>query len=645
MILILQLLVLFISEVSNTDGESDTLKNLAQTRSFIDKSLLIKYILDNHRHIYIEAPPGFGKTTNLQLVQDFFTMEIDSYGYAIKAAKLLKTDKIFQDVLQKYRERHGNTSRERTASENDTKGESAPMNITKPVNAIADHLKNYVTFSKPRLKILEEWPELFESQFARYPVLMVDFGILSTDSYQDYESSFTIMVSRLFEQFNYLLLSKRLTKLTKDEFLLFRDGYKELSIGEVALGGEKLVHQLSYHHQQKAIVLVDNFDLPIRKALFAQHLDEESFTRIVENVCRFVKLLVKSEDVFRTIVTGSLRIDITDGLMHLPVFEDEFLHQYYGLTEDDVYELARRFNKEKHIAEVRTWYGGYRSERKGHNIYNTRSTLSYFETGQLKPYRNESIHFKTMKNLLKFERLGREIEDAFDNKTRLLIRQKIPLRALEQLRRSIFELNQTSSVVHRDLILQILLDHGFYTVFDGNRLSVPNFETKLDINNLIFDRAYYITKLNITDQTIDDFVRSIERITGEEASLHNFSVAVTELFKYRLPRGTRELAHTLLTLAADDSKFSVQSGRETLESDRQDVLVKRSTEMGIVIGILTGSVTDDALKPVFNRCLQVFPECKSRVAILLGLKSRGSLGDLEVLYAFDNRTRIDTGQQ
>nr|XP_018915080.1 PREDICTED: uncharacterized protein LOC109042655 isoform X2 [Bemisia tabaci] len=640
-----------ILEVSNTDGESDILKNLAQTRSFIDKSLLIKYILDGRRHIYIEAPPGFGKTTNLQLVQDFFTMEIDSYGYAINAGKLLKADKIFQDVLQKYRERHENTSTERTAFENETKGESAPANVTKSVNAIGDHLKNYVTFSKPRLKILEDWPELFESHFSRYPVLMVDFGVLSTNSYQDYESSFTIMVSRLFEQFNYLLMSKRLTKLTKDEFLLFRDGYKELSIGEVALGGEKLVHQLSYHHQQKAIVLVDNFDIPIRKALFAQHLDEESFTRIEENVCRFVKLLVKSEDVFRTIVTGSLRIDITDGLTHLPVFEDEFLHQYYGLTEVDVYELARRFNKaqkqeaQKHISEVRTWYSGYRSERKGHNIYNTRSTLSYFKTGQLKPYRNESIHFKTMKTLLNFERLGREIEDAFDNKTRLLIRQKIPLRALEQLRRSIFELNQTSSVVHRDLILQILLDHGFYTVYDGNRLSVPNLETKLDINNLIFDRAYYITKLHITNQTIDDFVQSIERITGEEASLHNFSVAVTELFKYRLPRGTRELAYTLLTLAADDRKFSVQSGREKLESDRQDVLVKRSTEMGIVIGILTGSVTDDALKPVFNRCLQVFPECKSRVAILLGLKSRGSLGDLEVLYAFDNRTRIDTGQQ
>ncbi|XP_072154370.1 uncharacterized protein [Bemisia tabaci] len=628
--------------VSNTDGESGILKNLAQTSSFIDKSLLIKYILDGRRHIYIEAPPGFGKTTNLQLVQDFFTMEIDSYGYSINAGKLLKTDKIFQDVLQKYRERHENTSTERTASKNETVSESAPVNVTKPINAVGDYLKNYVTFSKPRLKILEDWPELFESHFARYPVLMVDFGVLSTDSYLDYESSFTIMVSRLFEQFNYLLLSKRLTKLTKDEFLLFRDGYKELSIGEVALGGEKLVHQLSYHHQQKAIVLVDNFDIPIRKALFAQKLDDESFTRIVENVCRFVKLLVKSEDVFRTVVTGNLRINITDGLVHLPVFEDKFLHQYYGLIEDDVFELARRFNKEKHIAEVRTWYSGYRSERKGHNIYNTRSTLSYFQTGQLKPYRNESVNFKTMKTLLNFERLGREIEDAFDNKTRLLIRQKIPLRALEQLRRSIFELKQTSSVVHRDLILQILLDHGFYTVYDGNRLSVPNLETKLDINNLIFDRAYYITKLNITNQTIDDFVQSIERITGEEASLHNFSVAVTELFKYRLPRGTRELAHTLLTLAADDSKFSIQSGWGTLESDRQDVLVRRSTEMGIVIGILTGSVTDDALKPVFDRCLQEFPECKSRVAILLGLKSRGSLGDLEVLYAFDNRTRVDT---
>nr|XP_018916196.1 PREDICTED: uncharacterized protein LOC109043451 [Bemisia tabaci] len=93
MILQLLLLVILLSEASNADGEppgSAIFKDFAQTRAFIDKSLLIKYILDGRRHIYIEAPPGFGKTTNLQLVQDFFTMEIDSYGYAINAGKLLK---------------------------------------------------------------------------------------------------------------------------------------------------------------------------------------------------------------------------------------------------------------------------------------------------------------------------------------------------------------------------------------------------------------------------------------------------------------------------------------------------------------------------------------------------------------------------
>nr|XP_018916195.1 PREDICTED: uncharacterized protein LOC109043450 [Bemisia tabaci] len=328
--------------------------------------------------------------------------------------------------------------------------------------------------------------------------------------------------------------------------------------------------------------------------------------------------------------------------MHLPVFQDEFLHQYYGLTEEDVSELAWRYYKEKHIPDIRLWYSGYRAGRKGHNIYNTRSTLRCLTSGLLRPYQNESINFKPIKHLLNFERLGRDIEDAFDNKTRLLVRQKIPLRLLEQLRRSIFEPDRTPFVVHRDLILQMLLDHGFYTVFDGNRLNIPNFETKLDINNLIFDRAYYLTKLNVTNQTIDNFVQGIERLTGEEASIRNFSLAVTELFKYSLPRGARELAHTLLTLAADSGKFDLVRGLEAPDRKRQDVLVKRSTEAGIVIGITTDPIDDDLLRPVFIRSFQLFhQDCKAKIAILLGLKPRGQVGDLDVLYAFENRTVED----
>ncbi|CAH0386940.1 unnamed protein product [Bemisia tabaci] len=635
MILQVLFLIASVSGATNTGGEPrnhTTFKHLTTTREFIDKTLLIKFILDNHWHIYIAAPPGFGKSTNLKMLRDFFALDVNSHGYSINAAEILKTDATIQNALDKCKGLR-NVLTKRVAFLTDTEGHSIHGNVTKPHGVYP--LKNYETFSKPALQILEQFPELFLTQFARYPVILLDFGTLSTISDQDHLRSFQRMLSELFKPFCYLLKSNRLTPDNKDEFLLYRDQFEKLSLDEITVGGETLARLLSTHHHRKSIVLVDNFDAPIREALLAPHLNDRSFKGIMWGVSRFVKLLIKSRFVHRTVVTGTVRVDVF-GLTHFPIFDDDYLHRYYGLTEGDVSELAKRFEKQKNVADVRKWYGGYKTAGEGQTIYNTRSTLTFFRTGELKPYRYQCMKFKTLKNLLEFEKVGQFMEDAFDNKTRLHVREKIPQKLLEQVRQTVFGTNQT--YIHKNVILQILLDHGFYTVQDRDTLHIPNFEAMLDIKNLIFDREYYINKLKINDHIIDNFVQSIERLTGEEASFNNFSAAVTELFKHRIPRGARETAHTLLTLVADAHKFSLLRGQETLESDRQDVLVKRSEEIGIVIGIIVGSINKIALKPVFLRSLQVFPDCKLRVAILLGLKPHGLIGDLEVLYALDNRT-------
>ncbi|XP_072154363.1 uncharacterized protein [Bemisia tabaci] len=590
--MILQLLSLIISasEASNTGEEQrkyTTFKDLTKTREFIDKSLLIKFILDNHWHIYIEAPPGFGKTANLQMLRDFFALDVNSHGYSINAAEILKTDETFQNI-GKRRKGLRNTLAKRVSFVSNTDSQSVPVseNVTKTFSVSTKSLRNYDTFSKPPLRILQESPELFETQFARYPVLFIDFGNMSTKSYQDYIRTFKVMVSKLFDQFKYLLKSNRLSRSNKDEYLLFRDQVTGLSMNEVTLGGVKLAGLLSAHHHRKAIVLIDNFDVPIREALLAPHLDIESYREIAWSVSRMVKGLTESRFVHRTIVTGCLRIEIADGLMHFHIFEDESLHRYYGLTDYDVLELAKRSDRKTNIANIRKWYGGYKAVSKGQNIYKTRSAMRYFKTGVLKSYRFESIKFKSLKTLLDFKKLGRDVEDAFEDETQILIRPNIPQSLFDLLRRTIFSSNQT--VLHRSLVLQILLDHGFYTVQDGNRLHVPNFEAMLDIKNLIFDRGYYINKLNIPGQIIDNFVESIERLTGEKTSYDNFLAAVTELFKNCVPRGARELAHTLVTLLADARKFSLIRGQETPENGRQDVLVKRSPETGIVIGSWLG---------------------------------------------------------
>ncbi|WP_348257246.1 hypothetical protein, partial [Salmonella enterica] len=80
--------------------------------------------------------------------------------------------------------------------------------------------------------------------------------------------------------------------------------------------------------------------------------------------------------------------------------------------------------------DIQNWYGNYKTTPKGRKLYNTRSAISYLRTGELKPHRNEALKFKALKNLLDYERTGRHVEDAFDNHTRILIRQRIPAKHL-----------------------------------------------------------------------------------------------------------------------------------------------------------------------------------------------------------------------
>ncbi|XP_046660017.1 uncharacterized protein LOC124353967 [Homalodisca vitripennis] len=63
-------------------------RKILQTTGFVDKTLMIKNIIDKSGVALITAPPKFGKSTNLDMLKKFLEIEVDKDGHPKTRANL-----------------------------------------------------------------------------------------------------------------------------------------------------------------------------------------------------------------------------------------------------------------------------------------------------------------------------------------------------------------------------------------------------------------------------------------------------------------------------------------------------------------------------------------------------------------------------
>nr|XP_018898242.1 PREDICTED: uncharacterized protein LOC109031262 isoform X2 [Bemisia tabaci] len=570
---------------------SDLVK-LRDKALFVDKSLLIEHILTSHEHIVIEAPGGFGKTTNLRMLKEFFELEVDIDGKAV------------EDV---------------------------------------NSTTNFATFATPPLEIIAKYPQIFRDYFAQSPVIYVNMGSVSITHFDE---SFRRMVTELFLRHDYLERSPRLSGTLKDDFELYRDKCPELSLSEVVLGGEKLSVLLRGHHQKNIIVLIDNYDAPLREALLAQAsaLDMKNFDHVYENVVLFIARLVQgNSNVARSVLTGRMRVIAShkgepDNLVHLSIFDHEQLWRYYGLTKKDINtlgdQLFRETKWELNYTDVNAWYGGYKTILPEQKLHNTFSTTMYLKTHQLKRHRIHAEELRSnLSNLLPYERLGKTLEEAFDEQTRIS-RVKLIQRDLKELRAMISDPNHK---LNRDLALQYLVEIGLFSL-DGDRLTVPNLEADADLKALLLTCDYFKSKFRIQDLQVNDYIETLDRLGNRGQTYEDLAGAVLQLFEFQLPASSRELLHALVYLAAD-TKFPQVFSEEAIDRKRRDFFVQRYDSTGILVGVECGNGTAyDALKQLVDcKRYEIFRQRKLSTGILVGL-AINERPECTLAYLHDNGT-------
>ena len=141
-----------------------------------------------------------------------------------------------------------------------------------------------------------------------------------------------------------------------------------------------LLRMLEAQYGKQPILLLDEYDVPIQSAW-----EHGFYMEAIDFFRTFLTTALKTNPSLDfAVLTGVLRISkesIFSDLNNLSV--DSVLQMKYptalGFTPEEVEKLATDLGHANKMAELRTWYDGYRFD--GHEIYNPWSVLNYFAYG------------------------------------------------------------------------------------------------------------------------------------------------------------------------------------------------------------------------------------------------------------------------
>ncbi len=223
------------------------------------------------------------------------------------------------------------------------------------------------------LKISED-TELCEKYMGRYPVISVTLKGISAGCYETALDMAALTVSREAGRHQYLCESGSLTEREKESFcMLLKPERKEHIICDSL---RLLSELLEKHHGKKAILLIDEYDVPLAKAFANGYYDQ----MVLFMQSLFGQTLKTNHSLQFAVLTGCLRIakeSIFTGLNNLKVFSvtDARFDEYFGFTDQEVRELLEYYDLSDAYEDIREWYDGYQFGNK--HIYCPWDVLNY----------------------------------------------------------------------------------------------------------------------------------------------------------------------------------------------------------------------------------------------------------------------------
>ena len=284
---------------------------------FIDKTLLIKDLLDNKSDVNLfTRPRRFGKTLNMSMLQYYF-----------------------EDMRDEF-----------TGDKKD--------------NSFLFEGLNIMTCG-----------EEYTSRMGKYPVINLSLKSAKQPTFERGLEEIKKQIACEYDRHKFILQDDRLSD-KKERFLKIADVKGNISDYSNSL--QFLSQCLEKHYNKKVIILIDEYDVPLENAFFEGFYDEMiSFIRsLFESALKTNSAL---EFAVITGCLRISRESIFTGLNNLKIISilDSRYDEYFGFTDKEVEKISKDYDMEQKYESIKEWYNGYIFGDT--NVYNPWSVVQYID--------------------------------------------------------------------------------------------------------------------------------------------------------------------------------------------------------------------------------------------------------------------------
>ena len=205
--------------------------------------------------------------------------------------------------------------------------------------------------------------ELCDEHMGKYPVIFLSFKGVEGLTYDEAFDALVRVIGKEISRVSFLADSDKLTMLEREQY----KGVTIIEDGSFVFNKDKLISslqllsQLLYkHYGQKAVILIDEYDVPLDKAFQNGYYKE--MVSLIRGL--FGQALKTNEFLQFAVLTGCLRVSKESIFTGLNNFEINSIvdidhDEQFGFTDDEVMKLLLDYDRSERYPDAKKWYDGY----------------------------------------------------------------------------------------------------------------------------------------------------------------------------------------------------------------------------------------------------------------------------------------------